>query len=217
MRRPLLLACLALLGIALIPLAVAGASPLPASEPATVTATGVAIIPPPADPLSVYAVQVMGPIDASDPKLSVDGYRAKLERVRQAVIAAGIPTESVTAATFSTSPTGAAAGVSFNSLFRYEVRPGAVSVAAAQAAFAAGASMVYDNMPTAGIGIRRPNAAALDAAIADATTMARTYAVRAVAPRSVGDARATTLTVKGQPDNAPLQWTVEVTVTFAVP
>src|SRR6266480_2650408 len=161
MRRPLLLACLALVGISLIPLAVAGASPMPGSEPATVTATGLAFIPPPADPLSVYAVQVMGLIDASDPKLSVDGYRAKLERVRQAVIAAG-------------------------------------------------ASMVYDNMPTAGIGIRRPNGAALDAAIADATTMARTYAIKAVAPRPVGDARATTLTVKGQPDNAPIQWTVEV-------
>jgi len=217
MRRPLLLACLALVGISLIPLAVAGASPMPGSEPATVTATGLAFIPPPADPLSVYAVQVMGLIDASDPKLSVDGYRAKLERVRQAVIGAGVPNESVTAATFSTSPTGAAAGVSFNSLFRYEVRPGAVSVAAAQAAFAAGASMVYDNMPTAGIGIRRPNGAALDSAIADATTMARTYAIKAVAPRPVGDARATTLTVKGQPDNAPIQWTVEVTVTFAMP
>jgi len=217
MRRPLVLALLALVGISLVPLAVAGANPSPGSEPAIVTASGVAFIPPPADPISVYAVQVMGPIDSSDPKLSVDAYRAKLERVRQAVIGAGVPNESVTAATFSTSPTGAAAGVSFNSLFRYEVRPGAVSVAAAQAAFAAGASMVYDNMPTAGIGIRRPNGAALDAAIADAATMARTYAIRAVAPRPVGDARATTLTVKGQPDNAPIQWTVEVTVTFALP
>src|SRR5439155_15500449 len=131
-------------------------------------ATGLAVLPPPAVRLSVYAVEVMGLMDSSDPKLSVDGYRAKLERVRQAVIGAGVPNESVTAATFSTSPTGAAAGVSFNSLFRYEIRPGAVSVAAAQAAFAAGASMVYDNMPTAGIGIRRPNGAALDAAIADA-------------------------------------------------
>jgi hypothetical protein len=217
MRRPLLLACLALVGISLIPLAVAGASPSPGSEPATVTTTGLAFIPPPADPLSVYAVQVMGLIDASDPKLSVDGYRAKLERVRQAVIGAGVPNESVTTATFSTPPTGASAGVSFNSLFRYEVRPGAVSVAAAQAAFAAGASMVYDNMPTAGIGIRRPNGAALDAAIADATAMARTYAVKAVAPRPVGDTRATTLTVKGQPENAPIQWTIEVTTTFAIP
>jgi hypothetical protein len=217
MRRPLVLALLALLGISLVPLAVAGASPSPGSDPATVTATGVAFIPPPADPVSVYAVQVMGPIDASDPKLSVDGYRAKLERVRQAVIGAGVPNESVTAATFSTSPTGAAAGVSFNSLFRYEVRPGAVSVAAAQAAFAAGASMVYDNMPTAGIGVRRPSGPALDAAITEATSMARTYAIKAVAPRPVGDARATTLTVKGQPDNAPVQWTIEVTVTFALP
>jgi len=217
MRRPLLLALLALLGISVVPFAVAGASPSPGSEPATVTATGLAFIPPPADPLSVYAVQVMGPIDASDPKLSVDGYRAKLERVRQAVIGAGVPNESVTAATFSTSPTGAAAGVSFNSLFRYEVRPGAVSVAAAQAAFAAGASMVYDNMPTAGIGIRRPSATALDAAIAEATTMARSYAIKAIAPRALGDARATTLTVKGQPENAPVQWTIEVTVTFASP
>src|SRR5438046_8770554 len=159
MRRPLLLACLALVGVSLIPLAVAGASPMPGSEPAPVPATGLAFIPPPADPLSVYAVQVMGLIDASDPKLSVDGYRAKLERVRQAVIGAGVPNESVTAATFSTSPTGAAAGVSFNSLFRYEVRPGAVSVAAAQAAFAAGASMVYHNMPTAGLWTRRPKGA----------------------------------------------------------
>lgn len=217
MRRPLLLALLALLGISLVPIVVAGASPSPGSEPATVTATGVAFIPPPADPISVYAVQVMGPIDSSDPKLSVDAYRAKLERVRQAVIGAGIPSESITAATFSTQPTGAAAGVSFNSLFRYEVRPGALSVAAAQAAFTAGASMVYDNMPTPAIGIRRPSGPALDAAIADATTIARSYAVKAVAPRAVGDARATTLTVKGQPDNAPIQWTIEVTVTFAVP
>jgi hypothetical protein len=217
MRRPLLLALVVLLGVAVVPVAVAGASPSPGSEPATVTATGVAFIPPPADPLSVYAVQVMGPIDASDAKLSVDGYRAKLERVRQAVIGAGVPSESVTPATFSTQPTGAAAGVSFNSLFRYEVHPGAVSVAAAQAAFAAGASMVYDNMPTAAIGVRRPSGTALDSAIADATTMARSYAVKAVAPRVVGDARATTLTVKGQPDNAPVQWTIEVTIIFAVP
>jgi hypothetical protein len=217
MRRRVLLALLALLGITLVPLAVAGASPSPGSDPATVTASGLAFIPPPADPVSVYAVQVMGPIDASDPKLSVDGYRAKLERVRKAVIGAGVPNESVTPATFSTQPTGAAAGVSFNSLFRYEVRPGTVSVAAAQAAFAAGASMVYDNMPSAAIGIRRPSGTALDAAIADATTMARSYAVKAVAPLAVGDARATTLTVKGQPDNAPVQWTIEVTVTFAVP
>jgi hypothetical protein len=217
MRRHLLLALLALLSITLVPLAVAGASPSPVSDPATVTASGLAFIAPPADPVSVYAVQVMGPIDASDPKLSVDGYRAKLERVRQAVIGAGVSNESVTPATFSTQPTGAAAGVSFNSLFRYEVRPGTVSVAAAQAAFAAGASMVYDNMPTAAIGVRRPSGTALDAAIADATTMARSYAVKAVAPRVVGDARATALTVKGQPDNAPVQWTIEVTVTFAVP
>jgi hypothetical protein len=217
MRRRVLLALLALLGITLVPLAVAGASPSPGSDPATVTASGLAFIPPPADPVSVYAVQVMGPIDASDPKLSVDGYRAKLERVRKAVIGAGVPNESVTPATFSTQPTGAAVGVSFNSLFRYEVRPGTVSVAAAQAAFAAGASMVYDNMPSAAIGIRRPSGTALDAAIADATTMARSYAVKAVAPLAVGDARATTLTVKGQPDNAPVQWTIEVTVTFAVP
>jgi hypothetical protein len=217
MRGRLLVALLALLGITLVPLAVAGASPSPGSDPATVTASGFAFIPPPADPISVYAVQVMGPIDSSDPKLSVDAYRAKLDRVRQAVISAGIPSESITAATFSTQPTGAAAGVSFNSLFRYEVRPGALSVAAAQAAFAAGASMVYDNMPTAAIGIRRPSGPALDAAIADATTIARSYAGKAVAPRAVGDARATTLTVKGQPDNAPIQWTIEVTVTFAVP
>jgi len=217
MRRSLLLALVALLGISLVLLAVAGASPAPISEPASVTASGLAFIPPPPDPVSVYAVQVMGPIEASDPKLSFDGYRAKVERVRQAVIGAGVPTESVTPATFSTQPTGAATGVSFNSLFRYEIRPGAVSVAAAQAAFAAGASMVYDNMPTAAIGIRRPSGPALDSAIADATTMARGYAVKAIAPRTVGDARATTLTVKGQPENAPLQWTIEVTVTFAVP
>jgi hypothetical protein len=217
MRRLVLLALLALLGISLVPLAVAGASSSPGSEPATVTATGFALIPPPPDPVSVYAVQVMGPIDASDPKLSVDAYRAKLERVRQAVLGAGVPSESVTPTTFSTQPTGAAAGVSFNSLFRYEVRPGALSVAAAQAAFAAGASMVYDNMPSAAIGIRRPSGPALDAAIADATTIARSYAVKVVAPRTVGDPRATTLTVKGQPDNAPIQWTIEVTVTFAVP
>ncbi len=68
MRRPLLLALLALVGIALVPLAVAGASPSPGSDPATVTATGVAFIPPPSDPVSVYAVQVMGPIDSSDPR-----------------------------------------------------------------------------------------------------------------------------------------------------
>jgi len=77
--------------------------------------------------------------------------------------------------------------------------------------------MVYDNMPTAAIGIRRPSGPALDAAIADATTIARSYAIKAVAPRAVGDARAITLTVKGQPENAPIQWTIEVTVTFAVP
>src|SRR5438046_9801511 len=159
MRRPLVLALLALVGISLVPLAVAGANPSPGSEPAIVTASGVAFIPPPADPISVYAVQVMGPIDSSDPKLSVDAYRAKLERVRQAVIGAGVPNESVTAATFSTSPTGAAAGVSFNSMFRYEVRAGAVSVADAQSAFAAGASMVYHNMPTAGLWTRRPKGA----------------------------------------------------------
>src|SRR5438046_9493323 len=105
MRRPLLLACLALVGVSLIPLAVAGASPMPGSEPATVTATGLAFIPPPADPLSVYAVQVMGLIDASDPKLSVDGYRAKLERVRHAVSGAGAPNASVMAETFPAATT----------------------------------------------------------------------------------------------------------------
>src|SRR5205809_5914753 len=64
MHRPLLLALLALLGVSLVPLAVAGASPSPGSDPATVTATGVAFIPPPADPVSVSAVQVMGPFDS---------------------------------------------------------------------------------------------------------------------------------------------------------
>lgn len=243
MRRLLVLAVVSLAAIALAPIAgtaaplvaasptptagsPATATPQPTSEAptpaptrsptaATVTATGVAIIPSPDDPVSVYAVQLMGPIDPKDSANSFDAYVAKLERIRQAVITAGVPAASVTSASFSTQPTGAASGVSFNSLFRYEVKTGNISVAAAQAAFAAGASMVYNNMPTAAIGVRRPEPTKLDAAIAQATAMARDYAARAAGGRTIEEAVATTIVVKGEPDNAPTQWRVELTITFA--
>jgi hypothetical protein len=226
MRRPLFLAFAATAAaLALVPLAVVAETPPPTpaasappqtAEPATVTATGEATVPVPANPLSVYMVQLQGSIDQKDPNASVDAYVAKLERIRQAVIGAGVPAASVTAASYSTNPLGASPTVGFNSVFRYEVRPDAVSVAAAQAAFAAGATMVYNNMPASAVGVRRPDDAALDAAITQATAQARGYASKAVAGRSVGEARATTISVKGEPETAAVGWRVEVTVTFAV-
>ena len=42
------------------------------------------------------------------------------------------------------------------------------------------------------------------------------YAARVIAPRSVGEARASTLLME-EPDSTPLSWRVKVTVTFVVP
>jgi hypothetical protein len=70
-------------------------------------------------------------------------------------------------------------------------------------------------MPATAVTARRPEGAALDRAIAEATAMARDYAIRA-AGRAVGDPIATTLAVKGSPENAPLGWDVAVTITFSV-
>jgi|SRR5438105_2582415 len=221
MRRPLLLAVVSLAVLALLPLAVATAaspSPSPAAPAAsrTVTATGTALIPPDENPASVVAVQLQGAIDPKSADRTYDAYVAKLDRIRRAVIGAGVTEDKVTAARSSAEPNGAGGVVNFNSIFRYEVRGGAVAVAAAQAAFAAGASMVYGNMPTPAVGTRRPDSDALDRAIAEATANARDYASRAARGRTVADEVATTMTVKGQPDNAPTQWQVEVTITFEV-
>ena len=219
MRRALLIAIACLSALALLSLVVTAASP--AAQPAaigtgTVTATGTAVIPPSDDPISVVTVQLMGAIDQKSAALSFDGYMTKLERIRQAVIAAGVPEAKVTTARGYTSPNGAGGVVNFNSNFRYEVRAGPVAVAAAQAAFGAGASMVYDNMPAPAVGARRPDGAALDKAVAEAMSFARDYASRVAHGRTLGEASATTLTVKGEPDNAPTQWRVEVTMTFDV-
>jgi hypothetical protein len=78
------------------------------------------------------------------------------------------------------------------------VPPSATSVAAASAAFAAAASPVYNNKPAPAVGLRRPDGAALDSAVAEAMTVARAYAAKGVAPRSVGEARASTLIIKGE-------------------
>ena len=219
MRRPLLIALAALFGLALTPLAFAAAAP-PSAPPAligtpTVTATGVAVIPPPDEPVSVVTVQLQGPIDEKS-SLTFDAYMAKLARIRTAVLAAGVPEASATAARGWTSPNGAGGIVNFNSVFRYEVKSGQVAVTAAQAAFGAGASMVYDNMPAPAVGVRRPESAALDKAVTEAIAVARDYAGRAVRGRTVGDPLTTALTLKGEPDNAPTQWRVEVTITFDV-
>jgi hypothetical protein len=56
----------------------------------------------------------------------------------------------------------------------------------------------------------------LELAVAEATAMARDHAIVAARGRPVEDAIATTLVVKGEPDNAPQQWRIEVTITFAV-
>jgi hypothetical protein len=181
----------------------------------TVTASGIAIIPPDEQPTSVYAVQLQGPIDGKDPSSTFDGYVAKLERIRMAVIAAGVPESDVTKVSYSASPTSPTI-VSFNSIFRYEVKTGPTAVAAAQAAFGAGATMVYSNMPTPPVRPRRPDPVKLEVAVAEATAMARDHAVVAARGRSVEDAIATTLVVKGEPESAPQQWRIEVTVTFAV-
>jgi len=222
MRRPLLVFLAAGLAIGLVSAGPAAGtppaptSPVVAGEPATVTASGEALIDAGADPLSVYMVQLQGTIDPKDPASSLDAYVAKLQRIRQAVIGAGVPSGAVTPASYSTNPLGASATISFNSVFRYEVRPNATSVAAATAAFAAGATMVYNNMPAPAVGLRRPDGAALDSAVAEAMALARDYAARVIAPRSVGEARASTLVLKGEPDSAPLSWRVQVTVTFVV-
>lgn len=221
MRRPILLALVSLCAFVAIPTVAAASWPVgPAGAAAgaptarTVTATGVGLVPPPADPVSVFGVQLQGQIDQTDPARTLDAYRAKLERIRQAVIGAGVPEGSVGPASFDVQPNGAGGAVWFNSIFRYEVRPGDVSVAAAQAAFAAGATMVYNNMPFSGLGVRKPDSAELDRAIADATAMARDYATRANGGRAVGEAVATTLVVNDEPANAPTSWRVEATITF---
>ena len=219
MRRSLLIAVAALSGVALFSFAVMAAPPnaqAPAVGSGTVTASGIALIPPSDEPISVVTVQLQGAIDQKSATLSFDGYMAKLERIRKAVIAAGVPDASVTTARGWTSPNGAGGVVNFNSVFRYEVKAGSVAVAAAQAAFGAGASMVYDNMPAPAVGTRRPESGALDTAIAEASRFARDYASRAAHGKTLGDAIATTLTVKGEPETAPTQWRVEVTMTFDV-
>lgn len=164
--------------------------------------------------MSVYAVQLQGAIDGKAPTNTFDGYVARLQRIRLAVIAAGIPESDVTQVSYSASPTSPTT-VSFNSIFRYEVKSGPVAVAAAQAAFA-GATMVYDNMPTPAIRPRRPDLVKLQIAVAEATAMARDHAALAARGRRLEDAVATTLVVRGEPDGAPQQWRIEVTVTFAV-
>ena len=223
MRRPLLVFLAVGIAIGLVSPGAAAGTPPPvptsaavAGEPATVTASGEALIDAGPDPLSVYMIQLQGIIDPKDPSTSLDAYVAKLQRIRQAVIGAGVPDSAVTPASYSTNPLGASASISFNSVFRYEVRPNATSVSAARAAFAAGASMVYNNMPAPAVGLRRPDGAALDGAIAEAMGRARDYAARVIAPRSVGEARASTLVIRGEPDSAPVSWRVQVTVTFVV-
>jgi hypothetical protein len=217
MRRVTVLALssIAMLGVLVFVASTALAAPTPGPGVAgvTVTATGSALIPPDEDPTSVYTVQLMGTIDA---KMSYDAYVAKLDGIRRAVIAAGVPETSVTKAQGWASPNGAGGQVGFNSVFRYEVRNGPVAVAASQAAYAAGASMAYNNMPAPAVGLRRPDPPALDRAIADATALARDYAGRAVRGRNVGEAMSTALSVKGEPEGAPTQWRVEITITFAV-
>lgn len=217
MRR---VTALALSGIAMLAVlifvassALAAPTPGPSVAGATVTATGTALIPPDEDLVSVYTVQLMGTIDA---KMSYDVYLAKLDGIRRAVIAAGVPESSVIKAQGWVSPNGAGGQISFNSVFRYEVRSGPVAVAASQAAYAAGASMAYNTMPAPAVGLRRPDPAALDRAIAEATALARDYAGRAVRDRRVGEAVTTALSVKGEPESAPTQWRVEITITFAV-
>src|SRR5439155_376167 len=71
-------------------------------------------------------------------------------------------------------------------------------------------------VPAPAVGLRRPDGAALDGAIAEAMGRARDYAARVIAPRSVGEARASTLVIRGEPDSAPVSWRVQVTVTFVV-
>src|SRR5207245_8728563 len=135
MRRALVLALVSLSALALAPL-VATAAPLrlPSSSSAptaagTVTATGSAFIPPPEDPVNVVSVQLQGQISQS---VTFDAYDAKLQRIRRAVIAAGVPESNVTAAKSWAEPNGAGGIVNFNSAFRYEVKSGPVAVAAAQ-------------------------------------------------------------------------------------
>jgi hypothetical protein len=75
--------------------------------------------------------------------------------------------------------------------------------------------MVFNDMPAPAIGIRRPDAAALDRAIAEATSVARAYVAK-LAPSVVGEVRAPTMTIAGDPTGAPTSWRVAITITYAV-
>ncbi len=106
--------------------------------------------------------------------------------------------------------------MTFSGFFRAEARGPKQQAALARAAHAAGATSVDGGMPDAAVTQREPPAAATTLATERATAVARTYAEKAAAARSL-ERRSTTVTVKGEPDNTTsTAWRVTVTVTFAV-
>ena len=149
----------------------------------------------------------------TEPKSSPRAYVAKLQRIRQAVIGAGVPSSAVTSASYLTNPLGQER-ICFNSVLRY-VRPNATSSRwrVRPSPRRAWPTTTCRHQPSAPILPMEPYLTALSP---KPWASRENYAARVIAPRSVGEARASTLLME-ESDSTPLSWRVKVTVTFVVP